>query len=367
MSELPDLSLLSDAEKDALIRALWGALQASERRNAELAIRLSAAERRIAELAARLNEPPIKPLVTRVERYAGHCPCCGATTLAAVPEGMEAGTPFSLNLVALAIYLRVIHAVSYRRLSRLFSELFGLAISEGALDAAFRRAKPGFDAERRSCSAPSCWRGAIAPSRTQQDAPGGGASTMTSMPSWRSPRLTAMADDCADDTACFVIISSPSSTTRTSPRTTTAPSANSGPPRHIARSPEDSDPPGAPISSPTSDPSSGPPPGTASTPTPPSKTPSPQHHCRSRPYRVEQIPVDGVIVPPEGRPLALFVGTSEAKVLEAMLLWAEVRSGRTRDAKEPLNSASFYPLDLSGERRLTARGWVWLPGAWNSR
>ena len=59
---------------------------------------------------------------------------------------MEAGTPFSLNLVALAIYLRVIHAVSYRRLSRLFTELFGLAISEGALDAAFRRAKPGFDA-----------------------------------------------------------------------------------------------------------------------------------------------------------------------------------------------------------------------------
>ena len=228
MSELPDLSLLSDAEKDALIRALWGALQASERRNAALAVQLSAAERRIAKLEARLNEPPkrpdnsslppsrgqkpnrpekgprkgprkgslgregggrllaenpdqtviakaahcqhcraaltdadqrlaqrydkidlppIKPLVTRVERYAGHCPCCGATTLAAVPEGMEAGTPFSLNLVALAIYLRVIHAVSYRRLSRLFSELFGLAISEGALDAAFRRAKPGFDAD----------------------------------------------------------------------------------------------------------------------------------------------------------------------------------------------------------------------------
>ena len=227
MPELPDLSLLSHAEKDALIRALWEALQASEGRNAELTARLSAAERRIAELEARLNEPPkrpdnsslppsrgqksnrpakgprqgprkgslgrqgggrtlaenpdqtviarpahcphcraaltdadqrlaqrydkidlppIKPIVTRVERYAGHCPCCGVTTLAAVPEGMEPGTPFSLNLVALAIYLRVIHAVSYRRLSRLFTELFALAISEGALDAAFRRAKPGFDA-----------------------------------------------------------------------------------------------------------------------------------------------------------------------------------------------------------------------------
>ncbi|WP_152982851.1 DUF6444 domain-containing protein [Acidiphilium sp. JA12-A1] len=61
MNELPDLSLLSHAEKDALIRALWDALQSSERRNAELAIRLSDAERRIAELEARLNEPPKRP------------------------------------------------------------------------------------------------------------------------------------------------------------------------------------------------------------------------------------------------------------------------------------------------------------------
>jgi hypothetical protein len=84
----------------------------------------------------------VRPVVTRVERYAGHCPCCGATTLGAVPEGLEPGSPFSINIVALAMYLRFVHAVSYRRLSRLFAELFGLAISEGALDAAFRRAKP---------------------------------------------------------------------------------------------------------------------------------------------------------------------------------------------------------------------------------
>src|SRR6187399_1274375 len=45
------------------------------------------------------------------------------------------------------MYLRFVHAVSYRRLSRLLIELFGLAISEGALDAAFRRSKPEFDAD----------------------------------------------------------------------------------------------------------------------------------------------------------------------------------------------------------------------------
>ena len=62
-------------------------------------------------------------MVTRVERYAGHCRCCGGTTLAPLPEGLEPGTPFSLNIVALAMYLRFVHHVSYRR------------------------GKPGFDAE----------------------------------------------------------------------------------------------------------------------------------------------------------------------------------------------------------------------------
>ena len=95
----------------------------------------------------KIDLPRLPPVVTRVERYAGACRCCGATTLAAVPDGLEPGTPFSLNIVALAMYLRVVHAVSYRRLTRLLLELFGLAISEGALDAAFRRAKPQFDAD----------------------------------------------------------------------------------------------------------------------------------------------------------------------------------------------------------------------------
>jgi transposase len=101
-------------------------------------------------LAARFDKielPTVVPVVTRVERYAGHCPCCGGTTLAPLPEGLEPGTPFSLNIVALAMYLRFTQAISYRRLSRLLLELFGLAISEGALDAAFQRAMPRFDAE----------------------------------------------------------------------------------------------------------------------------------------------------------------------------------------------------------------------------
>jgi len=95
----------------------------------------------------KIDLPQVAPVVTRVERYAGRCRCCGGTTLAPVPEGLEPGTPFSVGIVALAMYLRFVHAISYQRLSRLLSELFGLAISEGALDAAFRRGKPYFDAD----------------------------------------------------------------------------------------------------------------------------------------------------------------------------------------------------------------------------
>ena len=95
----------------------------------------------------KIDLPQVAPVVTRVERYVGRCRCCGGTTLAPVPEGLEPGTPFSVGIVALAMYLRFVHAISYQRLSRLLGELFGLAISEGALDAAFRRGKPQFDAD----------------------------------------------------------------------------------------------------------------------------------------------------------------------------------------------------------------------------
>jgi transposase len=94
----------------------------------------------------KIDLPRVRPVVTRVERYAGRCQCCGRTTLAALPEGLEPGTPFSINIVALAMYLSFLRAISYKRLSRLLLDLFGLCISEGALDAAFRRACPRIDA-----------------------------------------------------------------------------------------------------------------------------------------------------------------------------------------------------------------------------
>lgn len=107
----------------------------------------TAADHKLIDRFDKIDLPTVTPVVTRVELYAGHCQECGTTTLAPLPEGLEQGSPFSINIVALALYLRFTHAISYRRLSRLMLELFGLAISEGALDAAFQRAKPRLDAE----------------------------------------------------------------------------------------------------------------------------------------------------------------------------------------------------------------------------
>jgi transposase len=93
----------------------------------------------------KIDLPPVRPVVTRVERYAGHCTCCGGVTLPPAPVGMEEASPFSINIVALMIYLRFTHAISYRRLTQMMLHLYGLQISEGAVDAMLQRAKPCFD------------------------------------------------------------------------------------------------------------------------------------------------------------------------------------------------------------------------------
>lgn len=118
------------------------------RRCAGCQAELGEADQTLACAWDKVDIPPVKPVVTRVEIYDGRCPCCGETTTpACVPEGCEPGSPFSLNIVALALYLRVIQNISYQRLVRLFGDLFGLVISEGALNALLKRAKPSFDAQ----------------------------------------------------------------------------------------------------------------------------------------------------------------------------------------------------------------------------
>jgi transposase len=59
-------------------------------------------------------------------------------------------TPFGPRIHALAIYLKGMQLFSYERLRGAFLELFGLAISEGALMNMFMRKAPAFEAKREN-------------------------------------------------------------------------------------------------------------------------------------------------------------------------------------------------------------------------
>jgi len=85
--------------------------------------------------------PPIRPIVTRVHRHHGTCPCCRKHISAPAPEGLEPGSPFGPGIEAVIIHLHITQAVSFERLAKLMSELFGLSISEGAIANILKRAQ----------------------------------------------------------------------------------------------------------------------------------------------------------------------------------------------------------------------------------
>lgn len=92
--------------------------------------------------------PAIRPVVTRVELFGGRCGGCGRRYRAAPPAGMMPGTPFGPGIRALLLYLHHSHHVGFERLSRMARELFGVAISEGAIANAFGRMQGGMDQAR---------------------------------------------------------------------------------------------------------------------------------------------------------------------------------------------------------------------------
>ena len=92
-----------------------------------------------------LDLPPIRPIVTRHQRLACTCGACGHRTKAAP---LAQGSPFGPNIQALALYMKHLQHVSYQRLERLFSDIFGLKISQGGLGNLLRRSKPALDAEK---------------------------------------------------------------------------------------------------------------------------------------------------------------------------------------------------------------------------
>lgn len=190
MTELPQLETLSHQEKDALIRALWDRVQALEKKRVKktpknssvppsqgfkanlhnpeqntrqetrkyhhdggreltqtpdqiviavaqtcphCGIKVTKETQKLTGIYERIELPVVRPVVTRVERYGGTCPCCQKGYEAEVPVGLEPGSPFGDSVAIMVCYLRYAHGISYERLSRLMAEVYGVSISEGGI------------------------------------------------------------------------------------------------------------------------------------------------------------------------------------------------------------------------------------------
>ena len=94
-----------------------------------------------------IDVPPIQPIVTRINVYSATCACCGERAAGTEPADMPAGSPFGPNIVALAIYMRSRHMVSYERLAEMLADVTGLDISEGAIANMLQRSSKPFAAE----------------------------------------------------------------------------------------------------------------------------------------------------------------------------------------------------------------------------
>jgi transposase len=104
-------------------------------------------DQQLMERDDKIELPPIAPIVTRVERYGGDCPECGARQIAAVPVGMEPGSPYGHRIAALVTTMRYSHGISYGRMEPMLDEVFGLAISQGAIANLLSRVKAQLQSE----------------------------------------------------------------------------------------------------------------------------------------------------------------------------------------------------------------------------
>jgi transposase len=86
-------------------------------------------------------DPRIRPDVTRVRLFGGRCACCGERATAPAPSGLEPGSPFGQSIAAVVVYLHYAQAIGLERLAALMGDIFGLAISEGAISNMLARAR----------------------------------------------------------------------------------------------------------------------------------------------------------------------------------------------------------------------------------
>ena len=87
--------------------------------------------------------PPIKPFVRRHRRLCVCCPHCSSQVKAPLPVAAH-GSPFGPRLHGLVLYLKTFQAISFVRLEGMLSDLFGVKISQGALNNMLKRSHMPF-------------------------------------------------------------------------------------------------------------------------------------------------------------------------------------------------------------------------------
>ena len=82
--------------------------------------------------------------VTHANLLACDCPYCGRRVVAQRPEGFGEATAFAGSVSALVLLYHYTQSISYGRLCELFSGVYGLRISEGAVRNIIKRAEGAF-------------------------------------------------------------------------------------------------------------------------------------------------------------------------------------------------------------------------------
>ena len=94
-----------------------------------------------------IEVPPIAPFVRRHRRFCVCCPHCSSKVKAALPHAAH-GSPFGPRLHALVLYLKTFQAISFARLEGMLGDLFGIKLSQGALNSMLKRSHRHFAAAK---------------------------------------------------------------------------------------------------------------------------------------------------------------------------------------------------------------------------
>jgi transposase len=78
--------------------------------------------------------------VIEVQQCGLDCPQCGRHNLAPAPPGCDSEQALGARLQSVIVYLKHTHHLSYERMAQVLLDVFGLTLSQGAIDNCLRRA-----------------------------------------------------------------------------------------------------------------------------------------------------------------------------------------------------------------------------------